>query len=134
MLSLLVAIAGQYWYYDYMTDIPGAKDAWTENCKDSSSSYPRCREYATTERVSFAAACFFAFMAMLSGFMPPIHDHGWDIKVPGVRDDRGSWSRRAEPGGNRNRRRQTEHRHCVLCVHAPLNSQLTGNPHATRFR
>ena len=89
MLSLLVAIGGQYWYYDYMTDIPGAEDAWTDGCKDSSSRYPRCREYAATERVSFAAACFFAFMAMLSGFMPPIHDHGWDIKVR-TRADEGS--------------------------------------------
>jgi len=83
MLSLLVAIAGQYWYYDYMTDIPGAEDAWTDNCDDDSSRYPRCREYAATERVSFCAACFFAFMAMVSGFMPPIHDHGWDIKAIG---------------------------------------------------
>mmetsp|Transcript_15437 Transcript_15437/g.27284 ORF Transcript_15437/g.27284 Transcript_15437/m.27284 type:complete len:405 (+) Transcript_15437:329-1543(+) len=66
-----------------MTDIPGAEDAWTDNCDDDSSRYPRCREYAATERVSFCAACFFAFMAMVSGFMPPIHDHGWDIKAIG---------------------------------------------------
>lgn len=83
ILSIVIALMGQYWFYDSMADVSGAEDAWTVGCESSSDKYPRCREYGVTYRVSFAASCFFVVMAMVSAASPPLHDYGWDVKIIG---------------------------------------------------
>lgn len=79
IFSVVLAIFGQYWLYDYLDNL----DAWTYGCDDENYSEEfrdACVGNSAVNRVSFVDAAFFLLMALCACCSPAFNNGFWGFK------------------------------------------------------